>query len=682
MWVRFMGRLIEELKRRNVLRAAAFYAAAAWLLVQIATQVFPFFDIPNWAVRLVVVAVIVGFPFALVISWFYELTPSGFKREIEPGQNNADSIWHHRAFRMALFSSIAIALTVMIAAGLVSRRSDTGQAGGISIAVLPFRNLSANAENAYFSEGIQDEILTRLAGIGALRVISRTSTAHYASTPENLPKIAAELGVDNILEGSVQRHDDEVRINVQLIRAGKDTNIWSETYDRILKDVFGVESEVARAVAESLKAVLSGEERRELDTLPTTNPEAYDQYLRGVAIALNSFEPAKLGSAAEFLRRTVELDPAFALAWARLSRVDASLAYQGFDPGAGLCDKAGIEAATALRLKPELGEARLAQGYYYYLCKSDLDQAQAAFEQARLALPGSPAVLEAMGNIERRRGAQQKAAEYFSQAMQLDPRNTELLGNHALTLVELRRFDQARALTDKALDVVPDDPAMIALQVFTYQAEGRIGQAQKLLDLLHSRLQEVDVFDYQVLQLIYQHRHAEAIGKLRQALAQDLGPLGIGAGDYYYLLGVAQRAAGDVVLSRQAFADGRSYLSRFVGAVRSTDNEAYLHAMLCLMDSGRGEVPSAGGDCESVEKVANAGGPFGLSAREALVRAYALRGKSDAVIAALPELLRESYYSYLYSTPLTPALLRQDPVWDGLRADARFRALADAPQRH
>jgi len=230
---------VEELKRRNVLRTAAFYAAAAWLLVQVATQVFPFFDIPNWAVRLVVVAVVVGFPFALVISWFYELTPSGFKREIEPGQGNSGSIWRHRAFRMALFSAATTALAVVIAAGLVSRRSDSGHAPGISIAVLPFRNLSTNAENAYFAEGMQDEILTRLAGIRALRVISRTSTARYASTPGNLPAIAKELGVDNILEGSVQRRDNDVRINVQLIQAGKDTNIWSETYDRILTDVFG-----------------------------------------------------------------------------------------------------------------------------------------------------------------------------------------------------------------------------------------------------------------------------------------------------------------------------------------------------------------------------------------------------------------------------------------------------------
>ncbi len=672
-----MNKLIEELKRRNVLRAATFYAAGAWLLVQVATQVFPFFDIPNWAVRLVVIAVLVGFPFALVISWFYELTPAGFVREVEPGSVAPGSIWHHRAFRTALASAAAVALTLAIAAGLVSRRAEPVQAGKASIAVLPFRNLSANADTAYFAEGIQDEILTRLTRIGALRVIARSSSARYTSAPEDLSKVVRELGVENVLEGSVQRHDDEVRINVQLVQALTNTNLWSETYDRKLTDMFGVESEVAKAVAVWLKATLTGAEKRELDSAPTVNAEAHDQYLRGMALIRRSFEPANLLGAARSLRRAVELDPQFAEAWAALAQTDASIAYQ-IDATPGQCDKAGEEAATALRLEPDLAKAHQAQGYYLLHCKSDLDGAQAAFEQARRELPGSPQLMEAMGIVERRRGRLAKAADYMEQAEVLDPANTELLGNHALTLVELRRFDQAHALADKSLNLAPDDPAMLTLQVFTHQAEGQLGQAQKLLEPLALHPQDPAVFDYQVLQLIYQRRYADAAALLKQALAQDLSPLGIGAGDYYYLLGVALRAGGEAGGARQAFADGHAFMLRFSGSGHSADIRLYRDALLCLCSAGGGNAAASSKECPVVEGEGASDDVFAPSAREALARADALRGRTEAVMTALPGLLQASYYSYLYNAPLTSALLRQDPVWDALRNDARFQALANA----
>jgi len=671
-----MNGLVEELKRRNVLRAAAFYAAAAWLLVQIATQVFPFFDIPNWAVRVVVIAVVVGFPFALVISWFYELTPAGFRREVEPGQDGAarGSIWRGRAFRVAVLCASGVALAVGIATALVSRHADPAAAADASIAVLPFRNLSADADNAYFAEGVQDEILTRLTQIGALRVIARNSTARYASAPADLPRIAHDLGVDNILEGSVQRHGDEVRINVQLVRAASNLNLWSETYDRKLTDIFGVESEVAKAIAGSLKAALSGAERRELDAAPTVNAQAYDQYLRGKALYRRSSGSANLQGAADFLRRAVQLDPGFATAWALLAQVDAGIAYQVVATP-GLCDKAGEEAATALRLAPGLGLAHRAQGYYLYLCRSDLDAAQGAFERARLALPGDPSVLLAIGDVERRRGMLEKAADYMRQATLLDPLNTGLLEDYALTLVELRRFEQAHAVADQALNVIPDDHALLGLQVFTYQAEGQLGQAQRLLEPLAERPEDSAIFEYQVLQLLYQRHHPEAVALLRRALAQDLAAVGIGAADYYYLLGVALRAAGDAAAARQAFADGHGYLSRFATA-ESPDARLYRDALLCLFDAGGAGQAAAGKDCPAVAAAATSGGLFAPAAREALARAAALRGDADAVVAALPDLLRATYYSNIYSAPLTPALLRQDPVWDGVRGDPRFAALA------
>ncbi len=667
-----MNGLIEELKRRNVLRTAALYGAGGWLLVQVATQVFPFFDIPNWAVRLVVVAVLVGFPFALVISWFYELTPSGFKPE--PGEDVPGGVWRKPAFRLALLSAAAIGLTVLIAALVVPHRSDVPAPAGMSIAVLPFRNLSASADNAYFAAGMQDEILTRLTRIGALRVIARTSTARYASPPDDLPKIARELGVDNILEGSVQRHEDEVRINVQLVRAASNSNLWSETYDRKVTDLFGVESEVARAIAASLKAALSGAERRDLDSAPTTDARAYDQYLRAKAVQ-HSFDSVNLVNAARFLREAVRLDPNFAEAWAQLAQLDAQLGNQLADVP-DRCAKAGEEAATALRLKPDLGDAFRAQGYFLYSCKGDLDAAQAAFEQARLRLPGSTPVLEALANVQRHRGAVEQAAGTLLRALDSDPRNAELLSNYALTLVELRRFDEVHPIADRALDVVPDDTAALAIQVYTYQAQGQLPQAQRLLEPLAANPQDASMFDYQALQLLYQRRTAEAVTLLRGALAQDLGHAGIAAADYWYLLGVAQRAAGDAVAARQAFAGGHALIMRYSAMALSPDIAIYRDAMLCLTAAGQGDEPAAARDCAAVAAAASASSLYAASAREAMLRANVLRGRSDAAIAALPESLQAHYYSYLYSAPLTPALLRQDPIWDSLRADPRFAALA------
>src|SRR5881275_988805 len=277
-----------ELKRRNVYKVAVGYAVVGWLLIQVATQVFPFFEIPNWAVRLVVLLIVVGFPIALVIAWAFELTPGGIKRTEE-----ADRVYPGRSRGRAW-------IYVVISAGLLSgglfflgrytapNKNKIGNVPAKSIAVLPFENLSRDPDNAYFAEGIQDEILTRLSKIADLKVISRTSTQHYKSAPTNLPQIAKQLGVANILEGSVQKSQDAVRVNVQLIKAASDSHLWADTFDRKLTDIFSVESEVAKVIAEQLRVKLTGEEEQVIAAKPTDNPEAYDAYLRGLAYTLKT----------------------------------------------------------------------------------------------------------------------------------------------------------------------------------------------------------------------------------------------------------------------------------------------------------------------------------------------------------------------------------------------------------
>src|SRR6266481_757992 len=341
-----------ELKRRNVYRAAVAYGVVAWFLTQLTTQVFPFFEIPNSAVRFVVIALAIGFPIAMLLSWLYEFTPEGIVRTEDLDPVQARSV--QRATGRILDFIIIGVLLLVIAMLIVGRRPFYRQTGESisqkSIAVLPFENRSEDKANAYFADGIQDEILTRLSKIADLKVISRTSTQHYKSAPENLPEIARQLGVAHILEGRVQKSGDAVRVNVQLIKASTDSHLWADTIDRKLTDIFSVESEVAKAIAEQLRAHLSGREEQEIAAKPTDNPEAYDAYLRGLAYTLKTATtPANALGAQKYLREGVRLDPKFALSWALLSYVDSrGYLTESLQPTVALREEARQAAETAL----------------------------------------------------------------------------------------------------------------------------------------------------------------------------------------------------------------------------------------------------------------------------------------------------------------------------------------------
>src|SRR5215813_7131920 len=320
-----------ELKRRNVYKIAVAYAVVSWLLIQIATQVFPFFDIPNWAIRLTVLLLVIGFPVALILSWAFELTPEGIKREGEASSYLPTQRSTGRTLTVFILIAAAGAAALMTFRLVRSPRSlerlpalPSNPVESKSIAVLPFASLSEEKTNTYFAEGIQDEILTRLSKIADLKVISRTSTLHYANAPQNLPEIARQLGVAHILEGSVQKMGARVRVNVQLIRAADDSHLWAQIFDRDLGDIFSVESEVAKAIADQLRAHLTGEEEEVVAAKPTKNPDAYDAYLRGLTSTLKTQNtPANYLSAQRYLKEAVKLDPNFALAWALLSYVDS-----------------------------------------------------------------------------------------------------------------------------------------------------------------------------------------------------------------------------------------------------------------------------------------------------------------------------------------------------------------------
>jgi len=550
-----------------------------------------------------------------------------------------------------------------------------------SIAVLPFENRSEDKANAYFADGIQDEILTRLSKIAELKVISRTSTQHYKSAPENLSEIARQLGVAHILEGSVQKSGNAVRVNVQLINSANDSHVWADTFDRKLTDIFSVESEVAKAIADQLRAKLTGREEREISAKPTDNPEAYDAYLRGLAYTLKAADtPANALAAQKYLREAVRLDPKFALGWALLSYVDAaSYRNQALQPTVALREEARQAAETALTLQPNLGEALHAKGYYHYACLKDYDTAVRYFEQARQLLPNSSRTLESLAYLERRRGQWDRSEWYFNEAERLDPRNLHLLTQHAVTYIHYRRLPEALRKADQVLNISPDDIDTIALKAAIAQAEGDLPRAAALLAPLHPNADNPDALGTQAYQAILERRPAPVIPRLKEILAKPEPALGFSNGELRFFLGWAQEVAGDHAAAQESWRQARSELEPFL---KEQPENYYLIGDLALVNMGLGDKAAALALSERamaanpIEKDLSTG-PWSL---EILARVAAQMGEPDRAIAALQKLLSIPYAGSLTTImPLTPALLRLDPMFDPLRNDPRFQILVASP---
>jgi serine/threonine protein kinase/Tfp pilus assembly protein PilF len=548
-----------------------------------------------------------------------------------------------------------------------------------SIAVLPFENRSEEKANAYFAEGIQDEILTRLSKIADLKVISRTSTQQYKSAPENLREIARQLGVAHILEGSVQKSGDVVRVNVQLIKAANDSHLWADTLDRKLTDILSVESEVAKAIADQLRAHLTGEEEQVIAAKPTDNPEAYDAYLRGLAYTLKTADTtANAVGAQKHLREAVRLDPKFALGWALLSYVDAaSYRNQALQPTAALREEARQAAETALTLQPNLGEALHAKGYYHYACLKDYDIAVRYFEQARQLLPNSSRILESLAYLERRRGQWDRSESYFNEAERLDPRNLHLLTQHGFTYFQHRRLREALRKFDQVLDITPDDSDTIGNKASIAQAEGDLPRAAALLAPLRPGA-DSSALAIQVYQAILERRPAPVIPRVKEILAKPDPALGSSNSELRFFLGWAQEVAGDHAAAQESWRQARAELEAFL---KEQPENYYLIGDLALVNMGLGDKATALALSERaiaanpIEKDALTG-PWSL---EILARVAAQMGEPDRAIPALQKLLSMSYGGYFSAGPLTPALLRLDPMFDPLRNDPRFQKLVASP---
>ena len=449
-----LSNFLAELKRRNVYKVAIAYGVVAWLLIQIATQVFPFFEIPNWTVRLVVLLVVIGFPVAVIIAWAFELTPEGLKRtEVADAAPTRGS--RRRAWIYVVIVAAAISVSLFFLGRYTSSKQSEGPASPEkSIAVLPFDNLSRDQENAYFAEGIQDEILSRLAKIADLKVISRTSTQKYKSTPDNLREIAKQLGVSNILEGSVQKVADQVRVSVQLINATSDAHLWAEIYDRKLTDIFAVESDIAKTIAETLRAKLTGSEEQMMSMKPTENTQAYELYLKG-RFFWNKRTGADLLKSIDYFKQAVEKDQKYALAYAGLADAYVLLPPYGAASPSESFPQAEAAARKALELDDTLAEAHTSLGQVLLFYDLDFAGSTMEFERALSLDPnyatahhwyGGGGPLLALGQFDR-------AIKEGKRAVELDP--LSLINNADLGWLyfNARRYNEAEAQARKTLEM-------------------------------------------------------------------------------------------------------------------------------------------------------------------------------------------------------------------------------------
>ncbi|MEO8438600.1 MAG: FlgO family outer membrane protein [Spartobacteria bacterium] len=643
-----------ELKRRKVYRVAVAYVVVSWVLVQVATQVFPFFDVPNWTIRLVILALVLGFPIAVVLAWAYDITPSGIKRTEDAPP---DAPGAPKAF------------------GATSAVSEK------SIAVLPFENLSDDRENTFFADGVHDDILSSLARIADLKVISRTSVQQYRSSARNLREIGEALGVAHILEGTVRRAGNRVRVNAQLINARTDAHVWAESFDRELTDFFAIQSELAERIVEALQANLSPREKAGLQVPPTRNLAAHDLYVR----ARDLFRWSGIGDPHEngekalpLIAQALALDPQFALAHCLASRIHSELFWFGYDKQRSRIEKARAAAEEALRLRPEIGEAHVALAFYHYYATRDYDRAVRELGRAQRILPNDSEVAGALGIIDRRRGHWEESILHLERARQLDPRNISALWNLSETLTYLRRFAGAARVLAEAAAIAPNAHLVpLARADLALREKGETAPLREALKGVPAAFDPGGAVTTIAVRLALMERdYDEAekqLGECRQPKFTDFGLGGFaGALDDYtvpreWYVGLIARGRGEEGVAERAFTAARavvwSDLAKSPEAPKSLLMLGLLEAML-----GQAEKAVAAGrrGVELLPIAADAlDGPL-LATNLAAI--YAQLGEKEQALELLDKVVR------LAGGP-TPGSLLAEPEWDGLRGEARFQEL-------
>ena len=685
------GNFFAELKRRNVYKVAVAYAVVGWLLVQVATQVFPFFEIPNWGIRLVVLIIAIGFPIALFIAWAFELTPEGIKSTEDADATAKQS--RGRAWIYVAVVGAVMSIALFVLGRYTASRSGSAETGrpaaaqsvpAKSIAILPFENLSDDKANAYFAEGVKDEILTKLAAVRDLKVISRTSTAKYQSKPDNLKAVAQELGVSTILEGAVQRAGDKVRVNVQLIDAAADTHLWAKSYDRDFKDVLGVQSAIAEEIAQALKANLSPSESNVLAAVRTQNTEAYDLFLRAqyeFHQAQSTLVTGAFDRADAFYQQALTRDPNFAEAAAGLahSRLNRHWFVSPLSPRELEEVKSIIDHALAVA--PNSPEAHVARGVFFYWAHRQYDNALAEFNRALELQPNNALAQQFLGWVYRRRGEWERSIADAQRAQELDPRDPSIPSSLGGIYAALRLWNDAERVELRTLTLDPyNTVAATLLATVRLNSTGDINSARHAFDgfppdiRLNSLTYQGDVTAIVGMRAyveVFARRFNDAFQAFEKQMANS---------SLTHLQQLAGRAAlrvlaGDVEAAKSAGEEARPLLEARVKE-RPDDTFAMTQLAWVYLALGRNadalRVAQKAAELMPIEKDTLSGAYF----QTGLAQIEARAGAPEEAVKRLRHLL-----SIPAGQPISIARLKIDPVWDPIRDRPDFQQLLSGTEQ-
>jgi TolB-like protein/predicted Zn-dependent protease len=658
-----MSGFFEEVKRRKVYRVAAAYVIAAGGIIQLASASFPAWELPNWTLRLVIVLLLTGFPIALILAWAFDVTAQGIRTTPIAGPR----IQVRR--NVIMLATAGVIMSASVGFFVLPRAS--AHKVDKSIAVLPFQNLSDDPQNAYFADGIQDDVLTSLSRIGDLKVISRTSVMQYRDKATNVRDIGKALGVSNILEGSVRRSGNKVRVNVQLIDANSDEHIWASDYDRDVTDVFAIQSDLAQKIAEALQAKLSPGEKSRVEHKPTENGEAYLAFVQAHDLSCAMEDLTKLKQSAQLYQRAIELDPNFALALARYSQLESWM-LRTHEASSDHREKARTLAERALQLQPDLPEAHLARGYSYYWGDNNYEAALKEFEIAQRALPNESEVYLAIGAIQRRQGKWAESTANLEKAASLNPKDTWPLQNLAFNYQMLRNFDAANKTIDRALQIDPKGISLWGIKAkLAISEKGDLSVGETLLEKAKSfpmtSEERLKMIGGQANLLLAQRKYQEVL-QLAASVPDDTFAAVPGSLAYkYFPLGIAHKALGDDAAARAAFLKAKNTLEE---QLKQKPDDADLRVQFAKLLAWLGEKDAAIAEAQrAMDLRPESKDAFeGPQITEQVAQIYTILGDNTRAIELLDELLSRP-------SEVTSQSLKLDPAWDPLRNDPAFQAL-------
>ena len=661
-----MSGFFEEVKRRKVYQVAVAYVIAGGGIIQLASAAFPAWDLPNWALRVVIVLLLIGFPIALIFAWAFDITAQGIRATPDAAAPKT-----HR--RRNVIMLVVTGVIISAAAGFFLLPRVAAHKVDKSIAVLPFQNLSDENENAYFADGIQDDVLTNLSKIGDLKVISRTSVMQYRGKATNLREIGKALGVSTILEGSVRRSGNKVRVNVQLIDANTDEHVWANDYDRDVTDVFAIQSDLAQKITEALQAKLSPAERSQVTRKPTENGEAYLAFVQANNLASSFEDFERLKQSEQLYERAVELDPNFALAMARYSQLESWIVHDRENTPARR-EKARSLAERALQLQPDLPEAHLAVGFCWYYGDQNYDAALREFEIARRGLPNDSAVYLAIGAIQRRQGKWAESTANLEKAVSLNPKDAWPLQNLTYNYGMVRNYDAANKTIDRALEL--DPTAMEPLGVKSQLAiaeKGDFSVAERGFETLKSirmtNEQKLKTADARTGLLVLERRYSEGLREAESLPDDQLAGYPTGLWSKYYYIGFARRALQDEPGARAAFLKAKNAAEE---QLKNSPDDAKLRIRLAKVLAFLGEKAPALAEALRASELQpeSKDALDGPEITEGVAQVYTILGDNNRAIEILDGLLNRP-------SSVTVQGLRVNPIWDPLRNDPRFLALID-----